>query len=167
MKRIWARALWVAAGSVAVCGLAGIFPAIPSAWAQEMQTPPKQQEEKRAEERRAPAAPKLGHPLDPADVDTLTGKNKSSTTSGSYAAPYVYASYRLGNELYGNSRGFGSSGAFTFGNGRFFGRRGFEGELFFFDGLAFTGRREFSFGGGFGTGIFKPAPARPRFSFRH
>lgn len=48
------------------------------------------------------SAPKLGHPLDPADVDVLTGKNKASSASayGQYAYP--------GTLGYGYGYGYGA-----------------------------------------------------------
>ena len=59
---------------------------------------------------RAAQAPKLGHPLDPADVDVLTGKNKSRAYSDSESRREVnpYGPYgRLGpwgDEYYGYGR---------------------------------------------------------------
>ena len=40
-----------------------------------------------------PPAPKPGHPLDPADVDVLTGKTKSSNPYGIYGARYAVDPY--------------------------------------------------------------------------
>ena len=40
-----------------------------------------------------PPAPKPGHPLDPADVDVLTGKNKAPAAYGPYAYPVVVDPY--------------------------------------------------------------------------
>ena len=54
-------------------------------------------------------APQLGHPLDPADVDVLTGKNKPESRRG-YAQPYysVDPYGYSGNSGYrGMSRNFG------------------------------------------------------------
>ncbi len=50
----------------------------------------------------AKPAPKLGHPLDPADVAILTGKAKASAESHSrlYAMPYLYFSYPMNASLF-------------------------------------------------------------------
>jgi hypothetical protein len=46
-------------------------------------------------------APKPGHPLDPADVVTLSAKPQTASPYGAYAAPYAaYSAYGRG---YGNS----------------------------------------------------------------
>ena len=45
-------------------------------------------------------APKPGHPLDPADVATLSAKPQTASPYGAYATPYVYPAY--GN-WYGDS----------------------------------------------------------------
>ena len=44
---------------------------------------------------RATPAPQLGHPLDPADVDVLTGRAKAPTSTGYRLDPlsYAYGSY--------------------------------------------------------------------------
>jgi hypothetical protein len=77
-----------------------------------------------------PPAPKLGHPLDPADVDVLTGKTKSSNPYGPYGYrfavdPYSGQGYSLNGASYDESvlsspTGLFSS-PFTFGDTR--GRR--------------------------------------------
>lgn len=41
----------------------------------------------------AAPAPQPGHPLDPADVDILTGKNKVPSTPAYRVDPYAYAAY--------------------------------------------------------------------------
>jgi hypothetical protein len=41
----------------------------------------------------AAPAPQLGHPLDPADVDVLTGKTKAPTNAAPRVDPYAYAAY--------------------------------------------------------------------------
>ncbi len=41
----------------------------------------------------AAPAPQLGHPLDPADVDILTGKNKVPSIPAYRVDPYAYAAY--------------------------------------------------------------------------
>src|SRR5215472_15857770 len=53
------------------------------------------------------AAPQLGHPLDPADVDILTGKNKPENRRG-YAQPY-YSVSPYGYSGYAGSRGMNRS----------------------------------------------------------
>jgi len=91
----------------------------------------------------ASAAPQLGHPLDPADVDILTGKNKPENRRG-YAQPYYSVSpYGYGGSGYrGMNRSFGLLNRRTpFG---FFGAG---------SGLVF-----------FGRGLFSPSPV---FIFRH
>lgn len=55
-----------------------------------------------------PAAPKPGHPLDPADVDVLTGKNKAANPYGPYGGrivvdPYSGFGYPMGGSLYNQS----------------------------------------------------------------
>lgn len=45
-------------------------------------------------------APKPGHPLDPADVVTLSAKPQTGSYYGAYGAPYVYPTY---GRWYGNS----------------------------------------------------------------
>ncbi len=65
--------------------------------AQEKPQPPPRTEEQSnaASPQQAKAAPKLGHPLDPADVDVLTGKNKQSARANRpvEVLPYGYAGY--------------------------------------------------------------------------
>jgi len=50
----------------------------------------------------AKPAPRLGHPLDPADVAILTGKAKASagTRHGLYAMPYLYFNYPINQPLF-------------------------------------------------------------------
>jgi len=77
-------------------------------------------EEQKAPEQAAPAAkprslyppaPKPGHPLDPADVDVLTGRTKSSNPYGRYGYPllvdpYAYAGgSRFGGTYFNPSGG--------------------------------------------------------------
>jgi hypothetical protein len=55
-----------------------------------------------------PPAPKPGHPLDPADVDVLTGKNKSSNPYGPYGSrvmvdPYSGFGYPMGGTRFDQS----------------------------------------------------------------
>ena len=55
-----------------------------------------------------PPAPKPGHPLDPADVDVLTGKNKPANPYGPYGGrvvvdPYSGFGYPMGGSLYNQS----------------------------------------------------------------
>ena len=82
------RALWV----VVILMVQGVFG---------QETPPAQNRSEETpaarEQSQAQAAPKLGHPLDPADVDVLTGKTKPSRAPGyrSEAAPYPYSSYPI------------------------------------------------------------------------
>ncbi len=151
------RALWI----VMILTAQGVF-------AQE--TPPAQ---KRSEETRAPrgqsqaqAAPKPGHPLDPADVDVLTGKAKPSGAPGyrSEAAPYPYASYPVNVAGYVPGRALGSSSLasppFTpllFGRGRSF---------FLIGNATGFGRSPFFFRRGrSGSSTFFFTPARPGFFF--
>lgn len=86
----------------------------------------------------ASAAPQPGHPLDPADVDILTGKNKPEGRRG-YAQPYYSVSpygYSGSSGYRGMNRSFGLLNRRTpFG---FFGSG---------SGLVF-----------FGRGLFTPAP---------
>lgn len=53
------------------------------------------------------AAPRLGHPLDPADVDTLTGKADRSARG--YSPGYVPYMYGHGSAGYGGRYGSGST----------------------------------------------------------
>ncbi len=113
------------------------------------------------------AAPTLGHPLDPADVDVLTGKTKNSGAPGyRYQAPYPYASYPLSAPGYVPSRALGANPLASplfpprlfgrFGGRNFFfigNTRGFGSPLFFFS----RGRTDSS--------TFFFAPARPSFFF--
>lgn len=116
------------------------------------------------------AAPKLGHPLDPADVDVLTGKNKAPA-SGAYgysATPYLYLNYPLGQAAYGSSRPFGNRSFASLPAMPFF-RSGFRARsLFFFDTRnLFSPRLFFSGFGRTGTStFFFSTPARPAFHFR-
>jgi hypothetical protein len=55
-----------------------------------------------------PPAPKPGHPLDPADVDVLTGKNKSPNPYGPYGNrivvdPYSGFGYTMGGSRFNQS----------------------------------------------------------------
>jgi hypothetical protein len=55
-----------------------------------------------------PPAPKPGHPLDPADVDVLTGKNKSANPYGPYGTrvvvdPYSGFGYPMSGSRFGQS----------------------------------------------------------------
>jgi len=55
-----------------------------------------------------PPAPKPGHPLDPADVDVLTGKTKAANPYGPYGGrvvvdPYSGFGYPMGGSLYNQS----------------------------------------------------------------
>ena len=96
------RALWI----VMILTAQGVF-------AQE--TPPAQNrsEETRAAQgqSQAQAAPKPGHPLDPADVDVLTGKTKPSGAPGYRygVAPSPYASYPVNVAGYVPGRALGSN----------------------------------------------------------
>lgn len=72
-----------------------------------------------------PPAPKPGHPLDPADVDVLTGKTRSSNPYGVYGSrmvvdPYSGFGYQLGGTRF-NPSVFSTPGGsmlsgFTFGD---------------------------------------------------
>ncbi|MFY9584248.1 MAG: hypothetical protein WAR21_07145 [Candidatus Acidiferrales bacterium] len=114
------------------------------------------------------AAPTLGHPLDPADVDVLTGKTKTAgALSRRYeAAPYPYASYPLSAPGYVPSRLLGTnplaSPPFT---PLLFGR--VRGRSFFFIGntMGFGSPRFFFSRGRTGSSTFFFAPARPSFFF--
>jgi hypothetical protein len=103
--------------------------------AQEKRPAPEQpaQTQEQAQTRATPA-PQLGHPLDPADVDVLTGKTKTSANCGyrvdplSYGYGYAYAGAQR-YEGYGWGRTpflFGRTGGgsfFFFGNAGFFAPR--------------------------------------------
>jgi hypothetical protein len=94
----------------------------------------------------ATAAPQPGHPLDPADVDVLTSKNKPQPY---HAAPY----YSIGGG-YGYGMGYGAMN-----RGLLWNQRGFG---------AFTPFGPATFGAGsglvfFGRGFVNPRP----FVFRH
>ena len=86
-------------------------------FAQEPPKPPARTEEPAAAPTQAQSAPKLGHPLDPADVDVLTGKSKRAS-SDAYQAPAI-SPYGYGG--YGGYGGFGpySLGASRFGGSQF------------------------------------------------
>lgn len=57
-----------------------------------------------------PKAPKPGHPLDPADVDVLTGKTRSSNPYGAYGARFYVDPYTgLAYSLYGYGARAGDS----------------------------------------------------------
>jgi hypothetical protein len=54
-----------------------------------------------AENSAAKPAPKKGHPLDPADVAVLTGKDRPSGTNYRYGgSPYVYADFPSGGSVF-------------------------------------------------------------------
>ena len=106
--------------------------------AQEKQPTPEQptQTQEQAQARATPA-PQLGHPLDPADVDVLTGKTKPSDNTGYRVDPLSYA-YGYG---YAGTQGYAGRGwgrtPFLFGRtggGSFFflGNPGFFAQRFFF-----------------------------------
>ncbi len=95
----------------------------------------------------AQAAPKLGHPLDPADVDGLTGKTRTNGAPGYRygAAPYPNAGYPVNVAGYLPSRSLGNNSLaspplapllFGRANGRSFffigNTAGFSPPLFFF-----------------------------------
>jgi len=129
----------------------------PTLLAQEKQPVPEQPPQTQEQtQTRATPAPQLGHPLDPADVDVLTGKTKPQQTN---AVPYPvdplsyaygsYAAYPQGNGAWGTRRyaSFGPARTpFLFGRTRrgsfFFGNPGF-----FAPPLSF-------FGGGRGSFFF-------------
>lgn len=112
------------------------------------------------------AAPKLGHPLDPADVDVLTGKTKAGRAPGYAATPYPYVSYPVNVADYAPSRSLGWNspasppfvplGFGRFNRGNFFviGNTTSIGPPLFFFGRGRTGLNTFFFG-----------PARPGFGF--
>lgn len=56
-----------------------------------------------AQEARPVPAPKLGHPLDPADVAILTGKTRAAAPAAYslYAMPYGYYTYPINAPLFG------------------------------------------------------------------
>jgi hypothetical protein len=114
------------------------------------------------------AAPKPGHPLDPADVDVLSGKNKA-LSSGAYgyaASPSLYWSYPLGRGAYSSTRPFGNR-SFSSLPGLPLLRRGFGARSFFlFDTRRLFSPSLFFFNGGrSGPSFFFSAPVRSRFSF--
>ncbi len=107
----------------------------------------------------AQAAPVLGHPLDPADVATLTGRYGGSATYTPgyryYYPPYANG-YPMAVPLFGGSE-FSTSPWSTpmfspFGFGRrnffFFGHPGFGPPFFFPGGPGFVGFRPKHHGGG-------------------
>ncbi len=139
---------------------------VPALLAQEAPTAQNRPEQPPVVEPRSQAtpAPQLGHPLDPADVDVLTGKNKAQTTPAYRVDPYAYAAYSgypANVAPWGPSRlaRIPSSSLFLAGragNRSFFvigNTGGFVPPLFLF-GL----------GRGIGTGFFF-APVRPGFFF--
>ncbi len=68
----------------------------PALMAQEKQPVPEQPPQTHEQtQSRATPAPQLGHPLDPADVDVLTGKTKAPENTGYRVDPlsYAYGSY--------------------------------------------------------------------------
>src|SRR5947209_20482250 len=88
----------------------------------------------------AAQAPQLGHPLDPADVDILTGRNQPAAPRNQYATPY-YSVSPYGTGGYGMGSGM-RNGRFSLLNPR----RPF-GFLGTGSGLVF-----------FGRGFVNPAP---------
>jgi hypothetical protein len=50
-----------------------------------------------------PPAPKPGHPLDPNDVATLTGKNNQNQPQQNYATPQVYYTAPVGGSMFTQS----------------------------------------------------------------
>lgn len=113
----------------------------------------------------APApAPKLGHPLDPADVDILTGKTRAPAYSAyrGYAGPYAYG-YPANASLFGQSRFAQVSTAtqppfapLVFGR---VGRRSF----IVIGTTTPVGSGFFFLGGARRSAIFFPVPVRPGF----
>ncbi len=67
----------------------------PALLAQETQPVQNRPEQPAAAEPRPQVAPapQLGHPLDPADVDVLTGKNKAHIAPAYRVDPYAYGAY--------------------------------------------------------------------------
>jgi hypothetical protein len=99
---------------------------------------------------RATPAPQLGHPLDPADVDVLTGKTKAPGNAG-YRVDSL--SYAYGSDYGYAARGRGYAG---FGRGRsplLIGRMP-RGSFFFFGNPRFFAPRPFFFGLGRGAFFF-------------
>lgn len=103
----------------------------------------------------AQPAPVLGHPLDPADVATLTGRSSGTApyapTYGYYYPPYA-GGYPMAAPLFGGSQFSGGPWAtpmfspFAFGRGNLFVfRNGFAPPLF---GNAFVGFRPRHHGSG-------------------
>lgn len=100
------------------------------------------------------AAPVLGHPLDPADVDTLTGKNEQRRQVGPVGGAYY--GYPMSNDWFGTPQ-FGT---------RFFSGAGSQ----FFSPFLFGGINPLAVGG-FGRGrnfgpnsfVFAPSPVTPFF----
>jgi hypothetical protein len=102
----------------------------------------------------AGAAPVLGHPLDPADVDTLTGKNEQRRQVGPVGGSYY--GYPMSSDWFGTPQ-FGT---------RFFSGAGTQ----FFNPLLFGGinpflTRGFGRGRNFGQNsfVFAPSPLTPFF----
>jgi len=96
------------------------------------------------------AAPVLGHPLDPNDVATLTGKNDQRRQPG-YNGAYYYYPYSSSTDWFGGSQ-FGTS---QFGTQFFSGPGGFGNRFFggFSRGRNF-GTNTLFFGPGPGTSFF-------------
>ncbi len=100
-----------------------------------------------------PPAPKLGHPLDPADVDILTGKNKPANAYGPYGYratvdPYSGFGYPMSGSRFGQSTldlsgEFSSPRAFSLRNSQaglpilFFNRGAHRSFVFLGRGLSF------------------------------
>ncbi len=81
-------------------------PEKPAAEAQKAPEPPAPAQTPAAKLRaQFPPAPKPGHPLDPADVDVLTGKNKPANPYGGRVVvdPYSGFGYPLGGSSYNQS----------------------------------------------------------------
>lgn len=107
-------------------------------------------EQANEQQRPAPgAAPVLGHPLDPADVDTLTGKNDQRRQAGPMGGAY-YA-YPMTNDWFGTPQ-FGTRFWGT-PSGRFF-------SPFMFGGRGIGGRGFRTFGP---TNVFFAPPAGTSF----
>jgi len=90
--------------------LAVLILSVPLLRAQEQKPSPRTEEQPTAASQpQAKPAPKLGHPLDPADVDVLTGKNKQNAGPARpvEVLPYGYAGYGvyLGYGRFGSTWG--------------------------------------------------------------
>jgi hypothetical protein len=111
------------------------------------QNPP--EENRAAQTQVKPAeAPKPGHPLDPADVDVLTGKNKAGAQNpygsyGSRVTPYI--SYSLSDFAYDGSGMYANDAANRLPFLPLLGRHSRASDFFFFDSSSFVGPRRFFF----------------------